>query len=331
MPVIRQIFVSKGSEELDAESFERKLYVTRKTIRNALQDEEHFMIISMSSRVMIYKGMLTPYQMDRFFTDLADPRVVSAMILMHTRFPTNTFPRWDLAQPFRMLAHNGEINTLRGNINWMRARRPTFESDLYEDVHDLMPIVIPRGSDSACLDNVLEFLVQSGYSLAQAMMMLVPEAWENHPSMSEEQKAFYEFHEHLMEPWDGPAALAFTDGIQIGSILDRNGLRPARYVVTRDDRVIMASEVGAIEIPEEDIVRKGRLQPGRMFLVDTRQGRIIDDQELKSEICNSKPYREWLDANSIHLNPCRSKIQFTKRTIRRFYKGRRFSATRWKT
>ena len=301
MPVIRQIFVSKGSEELDAESFERKLYVTRKTIRNALQDEEHFMIISMSSRVMIYKGMLTPYQMDRFFTDLADPRVVSAMILMHTRFPTNTFPRWDLAQPFRMLAHNGEINTLRGNINWMRARRPTFESDLYEDVHDLMPIVIPRGSDSACLDNVLEFLVQSGYSLAQAMMMLVPEAWENHPSMSEEQKAFYEFHEHLMEPWDGPAALAFTDGIQIGSILDRNGLRPARYVVTRDDRVIMASEVGAIEIPEEDIVRKGRLQPGRMFLVDTRQGRIIDDQELKSEICNSKPYREWLDANSIQL------------------------------
>ena len=301
MPIIRQVFVAKGTEDLDAEGFERKLYVTRKTIRNALQDEEYFLIISMSSRVMIYKGMLTPFQMDRFFTDLADPRVVSAMILMHTRFPTNTFPRWDLAQPFRMLAHNGEINTLRGNINWMRARRPTFESDYYDDIHELMPIVIPRGSDSACLDNVLEFLVQSGYSLAQAMMMLVPEAWENHPSMSVEKKAFYEYHEHLMEAWDGPAALAFTDGVQIGAILDRNGLRPARYVVTQDDRVIMASEVGAIEIPPEEIVSKGRLQPGRMFLVDTRQGRIIDDQELKTEICNSKPYGEWLENHSIQL------------------------------
>ncbi len=299
MPVIRQIFVGMGNRIVDDKTFERLLYVTRKTIRNALQDEEQFMIISMSSRVIVYKGMLIPHQMDRFFTDLADPRVTSALVLAHTRFPTNTFPRWDLAQPFRYLAHNGEINTLRGNINWMKARRPTLESPLYEDIHQLMPIVIPRGSDSACMDNVLEFLIQSGYSMAHAMLMLVPEAWENNPDMTVEKRAFYEYHEHLMEPWDGPAALAFTDGVQIGAILDRNGLRPARYMVTRDQRVIMASEVGAVDIPPEEVVSKGRLQPGRMFLVDLREGRIIDDRELKSGLSQARPYQQWLDENVI--------------------------------
>jgi len=301
-PMIRQLFIANNKEEEDQEIFERSLYVIRKQVRSALQGEPEFIGVSMSSRIIIYKGLLTAEQLGLFYKDLGNPDFKSALSLVHTRFPTNTFPRWDLAQPFRYLAHNGEINTLRGNINWMRSRRVTLDSPLYEDIHNLMPLVIPRGSDSACMDNVLEFLVLSGYSLPHAMMMMVPEAWETHPEMDEQKKAFYEYHEHLMEPWDGPAALAFTDGVQIGATLDRNGLRPARYVVTKKDLVVMASEVGAIEIAPEDIVKKGRLQPGKMFLVDTREGRIIGDDELKKEICSKQPYKKWLNGQMIQLS-----------------------------
>ncbi len=300
MPVICQLFIGRG-QAADQQAFERLLYVARNEIRNTLQDIEEFVITSMSTRTIAYKGMLMPEQMDRFYLDLADERFVSGIALSHTRFPTNTFPRWDLAQPFRYLAHNGEINTLRGNINWMKSRQEKLESPLYENIRDLLPIIVPRGSDSACLDNVLEFLVLSGYSLSHAMMMLVPEAWENSPGMAAEKRAFYEYHEHMMEPWDGPAALAFTDGIQIGATLDRNGLRPARYIVTDDDLVIMASEVGAVDIDPARIIQKGRLQPGKMFLVDTREGRIISDEELKQEICQAQPYQQWLNEQVLTL------------------------------
>ena len=302
MPVIRQLFVSHQQKgKFDQNLFENKLYVTRKAIRSSLQDEEDFVITSMSSRTIVYKGMLIPDQMKHFFPDLSDSRIQSALALVHTRFPTNTFPRWDLVQPFRNLAHNGEINTLRGNINRMVGRRANLKSPLYENISELYPIIIPRGSDSACMDNVFEFLIQSGYTPAHAMMMLVPEAWEHNPDMTAEKQAFYEYHEHLMEPWDGPASLAFTNGIQIGAILDRNGLRPSRYVVTKDDLVIMASEVGAVHIDPENVHYKGRLQPGRMFLVDTEEGRIIDDKELKAEICRKKPYAKWLKDNVLEL------------------------------
>ena len=301
-PEIRQLFIGKGELTLDQTQFERQLYITRKRIRNSLAEEDLFMVVSLSTRIVVYKGMLTAEQMDRFFPDLADPRVESALALVHTRFPTNTFPRWDLAQPFRYLAHNGEINTLRGNINWMRSRQGALASPLYEDIPALLPIVLPRGSDSACFDNVLEFLVQSGYSMAHAMMMMVPEAWQNHPEMTPEKQAFYEYHEHLIEPWDGPAALCFTDGKQIGAILDRNGLRPARYVRTKNDLIVVASEVGAVGLHPEEFVEKGRLQPGKMFLIDLEEGRIIDDTELKQQICSAKPYQQWLDDYMLRLS-----------------------------
>ena len=303
MPAMRQLFMGhRRLENYDQEKFERKLYITRKAIRTSLQDVEGFIIASMSSRTIVYKGMLIPHQMEHFFPDLADSRLSSALALVHTRFPTNTFPRWDLVQPFRNLAHNGEINSLRGNINWMLGRRPTLASPLYDNISELQPIIIPRGSDSACMDNVFEFLIQSGYSLAHAMMMMVPEAWEQNPEMTAEKQAFYEFHDHLMEPWDGPASLTFTDGVRIGATLDRNGLRPSRYVVTKDDLVIMGSEVGAVDVDPENIKYKGRLQPGKMFLVDTEEGRIIDDAELKNEICSAKPYAKWLKDNMLELS-----------------------------
>ena len=316
MPVIRQLFVShKQKGKFNQNLFENKLYVTRKAIRSSLQDEEDFVIASMSSRTIVYKGMLIPNQMKYFFPDLADSRIKSALALVHTRFPTNTFPRWDLVQPFRNLAHNGEINTLRGNINRMIGRRANLQSPLYENISELYPIIIPRGSDSACMDNVLEFLIQSGYSLAHAMMMLVPEAWEHNTDIKPEKQAFYEYHEHLMEPWDGPASLAFTDGKQIGAILDRNGLRPSRYVVTKDEMVIMASEVGAVHINPENIHYKGRLQPGKMFLVDTEKGRIIDDKEIKSAIYRKKPYSKWLKDNVLELSDLPKPKQICKANL----------------
>ncbi len=303
MPAMRHLFMGyRRLENFDQEKFERKLYITRKAIRTALQDVEGLIITSMSSRTIVYKGMLIPHQMEHFFLDLSDLRISSSIALVHTRFPTNTFPRWDLVQPFRNLAHNGEINSLRGNINWMLGRRPILASPLYDNIREIQPVIIPRGSDSACMDNVFEFLIQSGYSLPHAMMMMVPEAWEKNPDMNPEKQAFYEFHDHLMEPWDGPASLTFTDGIRIGATLDRNGLRPSRYVVTKDDFVIMGSEVGAVDIDPENIKFKGRLQPGKMFLVDTEEGRIIDDSELKKGICSAQPYARWLKENVLKLS-----------------------------
>ena len=278
----------------------------RKVIENTVRDsswdgKEHFYIPSFSSRTMVYKGMLLANQVDAYYHDLKDERMVSALALVHQRFSTNTFPSWDLAHPFRMIAHNGEINTLRGNVNWMRARRHSMASELFgDDLEKVWPLIPEGQSDSACFDNALELLVAGGYSMAHAMMMLIPEAWAGNPLMDENRRAFYEYHAALMEPWDGPAAVAFTDGRQIGATLDRNGLRPARYLITDDDLVVMASEMGVLPIPDNKIVKKWRLQPGKMFLIDMEQGRIIDDAELKDELADSRPYRNgWTKPRSI--------------------------------
>ncbi|MDD3434114.1 MAG: glutamate synthase central domain-containing protein, partial [Tepidiphilus sp.] len=307
-PVIRQIFIGRGPEVMVTDALERKLYVIRRRSANAiraleLEHAKEFYVPSMSARTVVYKGLLLANQVGRYYRDLADPRTESALALVHQRFSTNTFPKWNLAHPFRMIAHNGEINTLRGNYNWMRARERGVSSTLLgKDLEKLWPIIYPGQSDSASFDNALELLVMSGYTLAHAMMMLIPEAWEAHTLMDERRRAFYEYHAAMMEPWDGPAAVAFTDGRQIGATLDRNGLRPARYLVTDDDLVVMASEAGVLPIPEERIVRKWRLQPGKMFLIDMEQGRIIDDKELKETLANAKPYREWIQRINIKID-----------------------------
>jgi len=305
MPVIRQCFIAKGENCADQDAFERKLIVIRKQTQNPLAElaEKHGLpqlkklyMPSFSSRTVVYKGLLLANQVGSFYDDLRDPDCVSAIGLVHQRFSTNTFPSWRLAQPFRLIAHNGEINTVRGNVNWMNARRRTMESDLLgADLDKLWPIVPHGQSDTACLDNALELLLLGGYSLAHAMMMLIPEAWARDPLIDPARKAFYEYHAALMEPWDGPAAVAFTDGRQIAATLDRNGLRPARFCVTKDDIVCLASESGVLPFKEEDITRKWRLQPGRMLLIDLEQGRIIEDEELKAELANAEPYSEWLD------------------------------------
>ena len=272
-PVVRQIFVERGNNCADQEAFERKLFVIRKQIENKIRQAEleggdSFYFTSFSSRTLVYKGMLLADQVGDYFLDLNDERMVTALALVHQRFSTNTFPTWDLAHPFRMIAHNGEINTLRGNVNWMRARKNSMASDIFgEDLDKVWPLIPEGQSDSACFDNALELLVAGGYSLAHAMMMLIPEAWGGNKLMDKERRAFYEYHAALMEPWDGPAAVAFTDGRQIGATLDRNGLRPARYLITDDDLVVMGSEMGVLDIPEEKIVKKWRLQPGKMFPV----------------------------------------------------------------
>src|SRR5207244_2304130 len=246
---------------------------------------------SLSFKTLVYKGMLISTQLEEYFPDLRNPAVETALAMVHSRFSTNTFPSWSRAHPYRYLCHNGEINTLRGNINWMHARQSMFQSKLFgPDIKKLMPIIDADGSDSAMFDNALEMLVLSGRSLPHAVMMMIPEPWSGDPLMSPEKRAFYEYHSCLMEPWDGPASIAFTDGNQIGAVLDRNGLRPSRYYVTTDDLVIMASEVGVLDVPPEKVLHKGRLQPGRMFLVDIEQGRIISDDELKHEIATEKPY-----------------------------------------
>ncbi|MBI1322634.1 glutamate synthase large subunit [bacterium] len=294
----------------DTDRFERKLFVLRKVFEKAMResgrdDGHYFYFPSLSCRTLVYKGMLTPEQVGSYYADdLEDPLMESAFAIYHSRFSTNTFPSWELAHPYRMIAHNGEINTLRGNINWMRARESLFASNLYEpgDVEKLLPIITEGLSDTACLDNAVELLIKSGYSPAHAMMMLVPEAWEHHESMSQSKKDFYHYHGCLIEPWDGPASVVFTDGRNIGAVLDRNGLRPSRYYVTKDDMVVMASEVGVLpEIAPEDIVLKGRLEPGKMFLIDMVQGRIVGDDELKSSIASAKPYGEWLNNNLVKL------------------------------
>lgn len=309
-PAIRQVFIGCGGSCADAgqEAFERKLFVLRKQAENEVRDSdltgrEDFYFTSLSSRTIVYKGMLLAAQVGDYYPDLKDEKLTSALALVHQRFSTNTFPTWDLAHPFRMIAHNGEINTMRGNVNWMAARRHSMASDILgDDLNKIWPLIPEGQSDSACFDNALELLVMGGYSMAHAMMLLIPEAWSGNKLMDEKRRAFYEYHAALMEPWDGPAAVAFTDGRQIGATLDRNGLRPARYLITDDDLVVMASEMGVLDIPEEKIIRKWRLQPGKMFLIDMEQGRIIDDAQLKSELSASRPYQDWLDKTQILLS-----------------------------
>jgi glutamate synthase (ferredoxin) len=299
-PFIRQVFIKRSPDLHDDLAFERKLYIIRRRAENAIRyanvpGGDYFYIPSLSYKTLVYKGMLTPRQVTTFYPDLVDPLVETALAVIHSRFSTNTFPSWERSHPYRYMIHNGEINTLRGNENWMHARQAMLASELFgDDIRKLFPIVQEDGSDSAKFDNCLEFLVLSGRSLPQAMMMMIPEPWENHESMSDEKRAFYEYHSCLMEPWDGPASIAFTDGVRVGAVLDRNGLRPSRYYVTKDDLVIMASEVGVLDVPPERVLIKQRLQPGRMFLVDTEEGRIISDEELKQTVAKARPYRQWL-------------------------------------
>ena len=306
-PVMRQAFVGRGASVVDEDHFERKLYLARKCISNAIyslarRDMAEFYPVSMSCRTIVYKGMVLVSQLGSYYKDLGDERFDSALALVHQRFATNTFPSWRLAHPYRMVAHNGEINTLRGNVNWMAARQASVASELFGDeISKLWPISYEGQSDTACFDNALEFLVQGGYSLCHAMMMLIPEAWAGNPLMDEDRRAFYEYHAALMEPWDGPAAMAFTDGRQIGATLDRNGLRPARYLVTEDGLVVMASEMGVLPIPEEKIITKWRLQPGKMLLVDLEQHRIISDDEMKKSLSTAAPYSGWLERTQIVL------------------------------
>ncbi|MCC7365160.1 MAG: glutamate synthase subunit alpha, partial [Dehalococcoidia bacterium] len=306
-PVMQHVFIGRGSDVADDDAFERKLYVIRKRFEKAIyrwgiKDPEYFYFASLSCRTVVYKGMLTATQLRGYFKDFADPRLISSLAMFHSRFSTNTFPSWKLAHPYRYISHNGEINTLRGNVNWMAAREALMASPLFgNDIHKILPIIDEHGSDTACLDNALELLVLGGRPLPHAMAMLIPEPWSGHESMSPEKKAFYEYHACLMEPWDGPASVAFTDGRNIGAVLDRNGLRPSRYVVTKDDIVVMASEVGVLDIPPDRIVTKGRLQPGKMFLISIDEGRIIDDAELKSRLAGERPYAEWLQTNLLPL------------------------------
>jgi glutamate synthase domain-containing protein 2/glutamate synthase domain-containing protein 1/glutamate synthase domain-containing protein 3 len=308
LPEIRQVFLGRGAEVSDQEQLERKLYVIRKRAYNealkmGLAGEELFYFCSLSATTIVYKGQLISHQIPRFYPDLLDPDVVTALAMVHQRFSTNTFPSWDRAHPFRFLAHNGEINTLRGNENWMHARQMMFSSPLFgDDIRKLVPIVEPTQTDSGKFDNVLELLVRTGRSLPHAVMMMIPEAWQNDARMDPAKRAFYEFHSCMMEPWDGPASIAFTDGVRIGAVLDRNGLRPSRYLVTKDGLVVMASEAGVLDILPEQVERKGRLQPGRMFLVDTSLGRIVQDAEIKRGFAERKPYREWLDQNLVRID-----------------------------
>jgi glutamate synthase (NADPH) large chain len=307
-PVIRQIFIGRGADVIVPDALERKLYVIRKTASAAIQALElthssEYYVPSMSCRTVIYKGLLLADQVGQYYLDLQDERVVSSLALVHQRFSTNTFPEWPLAHPYRMVAHNGEINTVKGNFNWMRAREGVMKSPvLGEDLNKLYPISFEGQSDTAIFDNALELLVMAGYPLAHAAMMMIPEAWEQHEGMDARRRAFYEYHAAMIEPWDGPAAMVFTDGKQIGATLDRNGLRPARYIVTDDDLVVMGSESGVLPIPESRIVRKWRLQPGKMFLIDLEQGRIVDDEELKNQFASARPYRQWIENVRIKLD-----------------------------
>ncbi len=307
-PVIRQVFIGRGPDVMVTDALERKLFVIRKTASHAIQKlnlrhgKEYF-VPSMSARTIVYKGLLLADQVGEYYKDLKDPRVVSALALVHQRFSTNTFPEWPLAHPYRMVAHNGEINTVKGNYNWMRAREGAVSSPvLGADLQKLWPLIYPGQSDTASFDNCLELLVMAGYPLSHAMMMMIPEAWEQHTLMDERRRAFYEYHAAMMEPWDGPAAIAFTDGRQIGATLDRNGLRPARYCITDDDLVIMASEAGVLPIPESHIVKKWRLQPGKMFLIDMEAGRIIDDKEIKNQLASARPYGQWIENLRIRID-----------------------------
>ncbi len=319
-PVIRQIFIGRGPDIMVTDALERKLYVIRKSAVHAIEalklihGKEYF-VPSMSARTIVYKGLLLADQVGVYYKDLQDERCISALALVHQRFSTNTFPEWPLAHPYRMIAHNGEINTVKGNFNWMRAREGVMKSAvLGDDLQKLYPLIFEGQSDTASFDNALELLVMAGYPIAQAMMMMIPEAWENHTMMDDNRRAFYEYHAAMMEPWDGPAAMAFTDGRQIGGTLDRNGLRPARYIVTDDDLVVMASESGVLPIPESKIIKKWRLQPGKMFLIDLEAGRIIDDKEIKDTYANAKPYKQWIKSVRIKLNELKGEQDNTLET-----------------
>jgi glutamate synthase domain-containing protein 2/glutamate synthase domain-containing protein 1/glutamate synthase domain-containing protein 3 len=307
-PVIRQIFIGRGKGITVTDALERKLYIIRKSAGHAIQalklaHGKEFYVPTMSARTVCYKGMLMAYQVGEYYLDLKDARAESALALVHQRFSTNTFPSWDLAHPFRMICHNGEINTVRGNINWIRARQAAISSPILgKDLDKIWPLIYDGQSDSASFDNALELLVMGGYSIPHAVMMMIPEAWENHTLMDPARRAFYEYHAAMMEPWDGPASIAFTDGLRIGATLDRNGLRPSRYIVTADDLVIMGSECGCLPIPEEKIIKKWRLQPGKMFLVDLEKGRIIDDKELKDALASARPYAEWIERIRVKLD-----------------------------
>ncbi len=306
-PDIQQVFIERAADTPTVEAFERKLYIIRKQMENQVRSNklpgsEYFHIPSLSVHTMVYKGLLLPDQIPLYFSDLTSGEMKSALALVHQRFSTNTFPTWDLAQPFRFLCHNGEINTLRANLNWLHAREKLFDSPLFgEDMKKIIPTATPGASDSAILDNMVELLYHTGRSLPHCIAMLIPEAWENHTQMSDAKKAFYEYHSCIMEPWDGPAAIAFTNGKMIGATLDRNGLRPARYTETTDGFIIMASETGVIDIEQENILHKGRLQPGKMLLVDLEQGRLVPDEEIKESLSTRKPYRQWLSKNMLRL------------------------------
>jgi glutamate synthase domain-containing protein 2/glutamate synthase domain-containing protein 1/glutamate synthase domain-containing protein 3 len=307
-PFIRQIFIGRNPEIEDDQAFERKLYVIRRRgyydiAASDIGGSEYFYLTSLSQRTIVYKGMLISAQVEPYFPDLVDPRVETALALVHSRFSTNTFPSWERAHPYRYLIHNGEINTLRGNVNWMHTRQAMLASELFgDDLPKLFPVIAEGGSDSGKFDNCLEFLSLGGRSLPHAAMMMIPEPWENHATMSDEKKAFYEYHSCLMEPWDGPASVAFSDGVVVGAMLDRNGFRPSRYYVTKDDRVILSSETGVVDIRPEMVEYKGRLQPGRMLLIDTAAGRIISDEEIKHQVAIEHPYRQWLDEHLIDLH-----------------------------
>jgi glutamate synthase (NADPH/NADH) large chain/glutamate synthase (ferredoxin) len=307
-PVLRQVFIGRGNDVIVQDALERKLYVIRKTASANIQalklkHSKEYYVPSMSSRTVVYKGLLLADQVGVYFKDLEDARCVSALGLVHQRFSTNTFPEWPLAHPYRYVAHNGEINTVKGNYNWMKAREGVMSSPvLGADLQKLYPISFADQSDTATFDNCLELLTMAGYPISQAVMMMIPEPWEQHTTMDERRKAFYEYHAAMLEPWDGPASIVFTDGRQIGATLDRNGLRPSRYCITDDDLVIMGSESGVLPVPENKIVRKWRLQPGKMFLIDLEQGRMIDDEELKANLANSKPYKQWIENLRIKLD-----------------------------
>jgi len=306
-PEIWQPFIAQGENPIDQEELERRLYKVRKLVGKEIHyagEAEYFVsfyICSLSTRTFCYKGQLMSNQLETYFLDLKDPEIESALALVHSRYSTNTFPSWGRAQPMRLIAHNGEINTVRGNQNWMRAREGMFDNDLFPEIDKILPVIAPGGSDSADFDHALEMLALTGRSLPHAIMMMIPEPWSGHESMTEEKKGFYEFHASMMEPWDGPASIAFTNGEMIGAILDRNGLRPSRYIVTKDDLVVMASEVGVLPIDESNILFKGRLEPGKMFLVDLKEGRIITDDEIKKQISTRKPYSKWIKENQINL------------------------------
>ena len=301
-PDIKQVFITGVT---DADSLERTLYIIRKKIEKRVRHSD-FYIVSLSAKNIIYKGMLSSMQVREYFPDLTQPYFTSGLALVHSRFSTNTFPTWSLAQPFRLLAHNGEINTIRGNRGWMEARESVLSSPALGDIKDIRPIIQPGMSDSASLDNVLEFFVMSGLSLPHAMAMLVPESFNDKNPISEEVKAFYEYYSILMEPWDGPAALLFSDGRFAGGMLDRNGLRPARYLITNNDMMVVASEVGVMDFEPGEIKEKGRLQPGKILMIDTEQGKIYYDGKLKEQLASARPYRAWLSANRIELDTLKS-------------------------